>query len=308
MGIDGLLQAEAAAGKVMLEAVLRNAVEERNLLDDLVDGSLNGREFGGRRHVGLGGAEVKGDDGDAVGEVLEVLAGTGQTVVVVEVRKGAEHSHGRSLRVGDDQTLFTAALDLEHFDDGAGAADGIVDDILVDGLGVGGSLLQETLLTDDFDVGLLGIRVGVGKLALVDEVATELLLVIAGERRGRAEGLDPVAVVVGGVIDVFLIDALFVAGAIDGSHAGPAGIDVDGVILGLLVQTNFDLVVITGEGGDLGGVEGEDVRNDGIDGLGLEVGVIDTQHVVEPIGFGDDKITGEEAFFLEEIHDYTQVS
>ena len=45
------------------------------------------------------------------------------------------------------------------------------------------------------------------------------------------------------------------------------------------------------------------MRDDGIDGLGLEVGVVDSQHVVEPIGFGDDEITGEEAFFLQKIHD-----
>lgn len=38
--------------------------------------------------------------------------------------------------------------------------------------------------------------------------------------------------------------------------------------------------------------------DDGIDGLGLEVRIIDSQHVVEPICFRNDKIAREEALFF----------
>lgn len=254
VSVDGLLQAKASGSKVPLEFILRDAVKEGDLLDDLVDGGLDGRVFGGDGGVD-GGTKVEGDHSDAVREVLQVLPGAGQAIVVIQVGEGTEHAHGRALAIGDDQPLLPAALNLEHFDDGAGTGNGSGDDLLVDGLGVGSGLLQETLLADDVDVGLIRVRVGVAELALVHEVAPKLLFAVPGERGRGTEGLYTVTVAVGGAIDVFLIDPLLVARAIDGGETGPAGIDVDGMILGLLVEADLELLVVAGIGGDLGGVE-----------------------------------------------------
>ena len=74
---------------------------------------------------------------------------------MVQIGESTEETHGGALAVGNDQTLLAAALDLEHLDDGTGPADGRGDDLLVDRLGVGGGLLQEPLLTNDLDVGLV---------------------------------------------------------------------------------------------------------------------------------------------------------
>lgn len=189
--------------------------------------------------VARSGAEVERDNGDAVGEVLEVFAGAGEAVVVVQIREGREEAHGRALAVSNDESLLAAAFDLEHLDDGAGASNGIDEEFLVDRLGVFGSLLQEELVTDDLNVGLLGVGVRVGELALVDKVATQLLLAVVWQWAGGAEGLDTEAVGSRGSVDVLFVDTLFVAGAVGGSNAGPAGVDVDGVVLGLLVESDL---------------------------------------------------------------------
>ena len=108
-----------------------------------------------------------------------------------------------------------------------------------------------------------GDGVGVRKLALVDEVAAKLLAIVAGKSGGRAEGLDTVAVSTLGVVDVLLVDALLVTRAIHGRNTGPAGINVHSVVLGLLVQADLQLSVIPSIGGNLGGVEGENLGHDG---------------------------------------------
>ena len=307
VSVDGLLQRETSAGEELLELVARNAVQQRDLLHDLVDGSLDGGEPLGDLCIGHR-AQVEGDDGDSVGEVLQVLARAGQAVVVVKVGKSAEQSNGRALAVGDHEALLTASLHLEHLDDGAFSGDGIDEDLLVDGLCVCGGLLEEALLTDDIDVGLFGARVGVGELALVDKVATKLLFAISGQGAGGAESLHAVAVGGGAAVDVLFIDALLVAGAMHGGDTGTAGVDVDGVIGGLLVQTDLQALVITGICGHLGRVQRKDVADDGVDGFGLEVHVVDAQHVVEPVCFGGHEFLGDEAAALELIHHCSQVS
>jgi hypothetical protein len=96
------------------------------------------------------------------------------------------------LLVGHNQALVPRALNVEELDDGTGARAGNLQNLLVDVARVLGSFLEEALVTDDVDVGLAGRRVGVLKLALVDEVAPQLLVLAAGQGRFRAEALDAV--------------------------------------------------------------------------------------------------------------------
>ena len=303
MSVDGLLQAETAGRKMALEFILRDAVKEGDFLNNLVNGSLDGGEFGANLGV-FGGTKVEGDHSDAVGEVFQIFPRAGQAVVVIQVGERAEHAHGGALAVGDDQSLLTAPFNFKHLDDGSGSSNSIGDDFLVDGLGVGGRLLQEALLTDDFDVGLVRVRVGVGELALVHKIAPKLLFVVTRKRSRRAEGLYTIAVGVGRAIDVFLVDPLLVSRTIERRDTGLAGINVDGMVLGLLVQADFELLVVARIGGNLCGVERQNLGDNIVYRLGLEVGIIDSEHVIEPSGFRDDEVTGEKAFFLKLIHDW----
>ncbi len=168
--VDGLLQAQLARGEHGVELGLGHAVQERHLLGDLVDRLLDRGVLG--VEVG-GGPQVDTHDGDAVGELLDVLAGAGNPVVVVEVAQGAEHSPGRPRAEGDDQPLLPRALNVEDLDDRASPIDRVLDDLLVDLAGVLGGLGEEHAVADDLEAGLLGVGVGLDELALVDEVAAQ---------------------------------------------------------------------------------------------------------------------------------------
>ena len=252
VGVDGLLEAELAADEVVLEHVLGDAVQQADLLHDLLDGVVDGGVAGlelavvvvvvvggvavvvvvdvfvvvgllllllllllGGLAVAGHGAEVERHDGDAVGELLDVLARGGAAVVVVEVAEGREEAHGAALLEANDQTALLAVFDLEHADDGAGAAlDDGGDDALVDDLGVGRHLLEEGLVGDDGQVGLPGCGVRVDKVALVDEVAAQAGRA-GGERRGRAECFETVGAAFGARhVQVLFVDALLVLGAL----------------------------------------------------------------------------------------------
>jgi hypothetical protein len=162
------------------------------------------------------------------------------------------------LLVGHNQALVPRALNVKELDDGTGARAGNLQDLLVDVARVLGSFLEEALVADDVDVGLAGRRVGVLKLALVDEVASQLLVLAAGQRCFRAEALDAVC----GVclcVQVLFVDALLVLRAANDGDTGLASVDVDGMVGGLLVESDVGDLVVAGVGGDLGGVERVDV-------------------------------------------------
>jgi hypothetical protein len=115
--------------------------------------------------------------------------------------------------------------------------------------------LQEPLVADLFDVGLLGAKGALVKEALVDEVAAQRVLVASGQRAVRPEGLDAVAQLAGRAVEVLVVDALLVARAVDDADARLARVDVDGVVRGLLVEPDLDLVVVPGVGRDLGSIQ-----------------------------------------------------
>jgi hypothetical protein len=118
-----------------------------------------------------------------------------------------------------------------------------------------GSLLEEPLVGDKVEVGFLRAWVGLLERALVYEVTSQLLVEITGQFARRSESLDAVAVGSLGIVQVLLVDALFVARSTDGGDARLAGVDEDGVVNSFLVQADLKLLVVSGECSYLGGVE-----------------------------------------------------
>lgn len=172
VGIDSLLKAQLTESKEVVELVLGQAVQERDFFGDLVDGLLHGREVA---VLGSGGAKVDGHDADAVGELLDVLSGRGDTIVMVKIGEGREHATGGAAAETNNETLLVRVLNVEDLNDGTSSGDSKLNDLLVDLLGVLGGLLQETHIGDLEDVGLLWVCLldALRELALVDEVATE---------------------------------------------------------------------------------------------------------------------------------------
>lgn len=99
VGVDGLLEAELAVGKLGRESVLRQTVEQGDLLDNLSDRLLHRGEVA---ILGAGGAQVDGHDGDAVGELLNVLSRRSNTVVMVQIGEGREHATGSASAEGNN--------------------------------------------------------------------------------------------------------------------------------------------------------------------------------------------------------------
>lgn len=85
------------------------------------------------------------------------------------------------------------------------------------------------------------------------------------------------------MVDVLGLKALLVARASNVGSASNTGVDVDGMVVSLHVQSDLLLLVLASEGSNLGGVEGGDVAGDDIGGLKLEVDIINAKVLVEPL-------------------------
>lgn len=259
VGVDRLLERQMTLGEMSLELVLGHAVEKGDFLHDLVDGGLHGRV---PVQSILGRVEVDGHDAVAVGELLDVLAARREAIVVIQITHGAEEATGSALLVSQHQPDLGPVVHLEVLNDRTGAGDGFVEDVLVDLTGVFGGLLEEELLTNDVEAGFALSRVLVDKVALVDEVATELLISLAGESTSGPEGLDPEDTLILGGIQILFIDPTLVLGTLNMRDTGERSVDEDGVVSGLLFETNLEPLVITRISSNLGGVEGVDVVDD----------------------------------------------
>lgn len=193
VGVDGLLEAELSVEEEVVELVVGETVEKGDLLGDLVNG-LVPRELVGVLG-GLGGrSKVNTHDGDTVGELLEVLSGGGDTVVVVKVTEGREETLGCAGTESKNHSLLVGALDVEDLDDGTSSVNSELNDVLVDLLGVDGGLLEEAVVGDELEVGLLGVGLlrRSSKSALVDEIASESGLGLGAQESGRSESLNTV--------------------------------------------------------------------------------------------------------------------
>ena len=237
-----------------------------------------------------------------------VFARARDSIVVIQIAQGTKHAHGTPLTVRQHQPFFSRAFNLKHLNHRTCACNRVGDDILVYGFGVVRGLLEEGLFANDLDLGLFATRRRIGKVAFVDKIAAQLLLASAGEDAGGAEGLDSIALAGFGAIQVLFVDPLLVAGTVEDADTRPARVNVDGMIFGFLVQSNLQTFIIASVGGDLGGVEREDVIGNSVGRLGLEVHVVDAEIIVEPLGLRFHKLGGNEALVFDLVHDYHQLA
>lgn len=291
--VDGLLEAQAANGEHVLELVLWDTVQQRDLANDVADRRLNRRVFG----AGLEGAscrlQVDRDDGDAVGELLNVFPGAGDAVVMVQITQGAEKAHGSTLAERNNQTLLLGSLNVKGLNNGTCAGHSHLNDVLVDLHGVLRSLGQEAAVTNDVESGVQGVGIRVDKLALVDEVAAHRREGRWVDLGGRAESLDSESPVLVAAIEVLGLESLLIPWAAGVADTRLAGVNVDGMIRGLHVESDLLALIFAGGGSHLGSVEGGDVALDGLGGLGLEVDIVDAKVLVEPLDLGIDVVLGD---------------
>ncbi|KAI6776717.1 hypothetical protein HG530_000662 [Fusarium avenaceum] len=203
---------------------------------------------------------------------------------MVEITESREETLGSAGAEGNDHSLLVCVLNVEDLNDRTSSVDSQLNDVLVDLLGVGSGLLEETIVGDEVKVGLLGVGLlrRSSKLALVNEVASESGLGLGAQKSGRSESLNTV-LAGAGVVDVLGLKALLVARTGDVSLTSNAGVDVDGVVVSLHIESDLLLLILTSEGSNLGGVEGGDVAGDDIRGLKVEVDIIDTKLLIEPL-------------------------
>lgn len=162
------------------EGVIGENVKQGSFPDDLVDRVLD------RRRTGVGDrVEVHGDDGDTVGELLDILAGRIETVKVVQVGESREELAGTANLVANNKSALSRVLNFEHFDDRSITALDLVHDSLVHFKSVFARLFEERGVRNGSNVrcalgGFHGPRSG--ERASRDKVASELL------RDGRRDG------------------------------------------------------------------------------------------------------------------------
>lgn len=206
----------------------------------------------------------------------------------------------------NDKTLFRKTLHVEDLNNWPSPIDGQLNDLLVDLLGVGRCLLQETVVGNDLETSLLGV--GVLRLlleeALIDEVASQRRFArgAVADDGGRAEGLDTV-LGLALVVKVLGLEALLIPGATNTGPTGLAGVDVDGMVVGLHVETNLLLLVLADRGSHLGGVQRGDLVGDGVGDFDLEVDVINAELFVEPVDLLIDDGLGHPTTLLDDLLD-----
>lgn len=186
------------------EGVIGENVKQGSFPNDLVDRVLD------RRRTGVGDrVEVHGDDGDTVGELLDILAGRIETVKVVQVGESREKLAGTANLVTNNKPALSRVLNLEHFDDRSVTALDFVHDSLVHFEGVFARLFEERGVRNGSNVGcaLGGFhRPRSGERASRDKVASELLGDGGRDGTGRSVSLESVSLFGRRVVQVKGID------------------------------------------------------------------------------------------------------
>ena len=178
---------------------------------------------------------------------------------IYQIAQSAEQTLRSMLPIRNHKPLLPMLGHLIKLNDGSLPLDYDIEQLLIDILCVLCCLLHETLLPNLFQLRLVLIRVRVRKLALVHKVTAQLLLLTARERASRAESLDTVATAAFGLVEILFIDSLLVLRTINHRDAWFACVDVDGVVGGFLVETNFEPLIVTSVCCDLCSVERMDV-------------------------------------------------
>jgi hypothetical protein len=128
-------------------------------------------------------------------------------------------------------------------------------------------------------------------LTLVHEVASHRRLrETRSQFTRRAESLNSEAHSVRRSIEILRLESVLISWSRHITHARFTSIDVDCMVLGFHVQSDFLALVHTSESRNLGGVEGGDIASDGINALDLEVDIVNSEIVVEPIDLFIDEI------------------
>lgn len=186
------------------EGVIGENVKQGSFPNDLVDRVLD------RRRTGVGDrVEVHGDDGDTVGELLDILAGRIETVKVVQVGESREELAGTANLVTNNKSALSRVLNLEHFDDRSVTALDFVHDSLVHFEGVFARLFEERGVRNGSNVGcaLGGFhRPRSGERASRYKVASELLGDGGRDGTGRSVSLESVSLFGRRVVQVERID------------------------------------------------------------------------------------------------------
>jgi len=298
VAINGLLKAQFASCEQAVKLVMGKAVEERNLLRDLVDRLFKRREVA----LKVGGLlKVHAHDGNAIGELLHILARASNSVVVVEIAELGEQTSGGTASESNDQSLLLAAGKVEDFNHGTGSANGQVDDFLVDLLGVVRCLLPEAVVGNKLESRFLGVSLlwRLAELALIDEVAAEggLGAVIGTKGARRTESLDP-ELGLADMVKVFGLKPLLIPGAVQARLSRFAGIDVDGMVLGLHVKADLLSLVLAGKRRNLGSVQGGNLASNHARLLQVEVYIVNTELFIEKLDLIVDLRGGDQASLL----------
>ena len=131
---------------------------------------------------------------------------------MVKIGKGGKELLGPSHLVTDDDPPLPALLDLEEFDHGSAPLPDLIHDVLVNLERLVRGLFEERPVRDGLDVdGFVGIergRVGFGKDASLQKVASELLTRGRRDGSGRSVSLESVSLFNGRVVEVVFVDPI----------------------------------------------------------------------------------------------------
>lgn len=110
------------------------------------------------------------------------------------------------------------------------------------------------------------------------------------------------------MVDVLGLEALLISRTTHVGLTGSASVDVDGVVVGLHIEADLLLLVLSGKGGHLGSVQRRNVTSDDDWSLNGEVDIVDAQLLVEVFYLLIDLRVGDEAGSGDDLLDCWAVS
>ncbi|KAH3669416.1 hypothetical protein OGAPHI_001537 [Ogataea philodendri] len=283
MRVDRLLDRHLSTGKLVVEHVVWDTVQQRGLLGHLVDGCF------WTQSVGV--VDVHGDDGTAVGKVFHVLATEFDVVVSCQRAQRGVVPRRTVSAVPDDDPLFASGGHREVFDHGTFSGAELVQNLRIQQLCVVGCCFQKRFVSN-----ILNRRASAsarGKLALVNKLTAYN---VAGGQSG-IERLHPIRILVRSPIKVLVVDLvleLVVVGRVE----------VHGMIFcfSAVVQKR-SISKPPCKGIHFCRIKGQNVGNYHRDRLRRKVGVVDPERLVKVACFRVDQGFGNEPSRVQFVHD-----